>query len=266
MDYEQHQPEAVLSYAQQLAAGLALLSGGRLVGAYVHRSAALGGWIPGRSDVDLLFVAAADFDDRTLDSVSAAVLTAAVDCPGRELEISVVTAAAAAKPAPPWPYLLHVQAGPAQPGRVIRPESPSHGDEDLLIHYAVCRAAGLRAYGPPPRQLIGAIPRRSVLEYLAGELRWGVEYGSEAYAVLNACRALIYLTDDRIVSKVGGGEAALNRGTGPADLIQQALGRQRGSLPDQPPGAHARTFVLAAAAVLDEAAAGPPPRNPGLEP
>jgi hypothetical protein len=79
------------------------------------------------------------------------------------------------------------------------------------------------------------VPRRAILDYLAGELRWGIEHAPEAYAVLNACRALIYLTDQQIVSKIAGGEAALRRGAGPAEVIQRALGQQRGSEPDRPP-------------------------------
>jgi streptomycin 3"-adenylyltransferase len=83
------------------------------------------------------------------------------------------------------------------------------GDADLLMHYAVCRAAGWPAYGPPPQELIGAIPRRAILGYQASELSWGIEHASEAYSVLNACRALSYLSDDTIVSKIAGGQAAL---------------------------------------------------------
>jgi hypothetical protein len=49
------------------------------------------------------------------------------------------------------------------------------------------------------------VPRRAVLDYLAGELGWGVGHAPEAYAVLNACRALVFLTDHKIVSKIAGG-------------------------------------------------------------
>src|SRR6266487_5421734 len=75
--------------------------------------------------------------------------------------------------------------------------------------YAVCLAAGIRLAGPPPADAIGKVGGPTVLRYLAGELAWGLANAPECYAVLNACRALVYLDEDRIVSKVAGGLAAL---------------------------------------------------------
>lgn len=122
------------------------------------------------------------------------------------------------------------------------------------MHYVVCRAAGWPVSGPPPQELIGAVPRRAVLGYLAGELDWGIGHAPEAYAVLNACRALIYLTGHTLVSKIAGGQALLSRGAGPAEVIERALAQQRGSEPGQPPPAEAVSFVLATAATLRIAA------------
>lgn len=248
---------SVLAYAQKLTGRLLAVSGGSLQAAYLHGSAALGGWVPGRSDVDMLFVAADGIRSAVVAEMGQALCAAADDCPSRELECSVVTVPQARKPAPPWPFVLHVAAGPGKPGRVVRPGSPSPGDPDLLMHYAVCRAAGWPVCGPPPRELIGVVPRRAILDYLAGELRWAIGHAPEAYAVLNACRALIYLTDQQIVSKIAGGEAALRRGAGPAEVIQRALGQQRGSEPDRPPAGDAAGFVLATAAALRSAADEP---------
>lgn len=225
MDSSAEPAGSVLAYARTLTGQLITVSGGLLQAAYLHGSAALGGWMPGRSDVDMLFV--------TADGIG-----------------SVVTVAQARQPAPPWPFVLHVAAGPGKPDRTVQPGSQSPGDPDLLMHYAVCRAAGRPVCGPPAAELIGAVPRRVILDYLAGELCWGIEHALEAYAVLNACRALIYLTDRQIVSKVAGGEAALRRGAGPAEVIQRALAQHQGSEPDRPPASDAVSFVLATAATL----------------
>ncbi len=62
-----------------------------------------------------------------------------------------------------------------------------------------------------------------ILGYLAGELRWGIEHGCEAYAVLNACRARVFLADGQIVSKVAGGSIALTQGFGTGAVIRRAL-------------------------------------------
>lgn len=242
--------------AGRLAADLGGVAGGKLVAVYLHGSAVLGGWVPGRSDVDVLIVAADDTDAATADSMARLIAATGPRCPGAGLETSIVAAAAARDPGTPWPYLRHVVAGPAG-SRVVVPDETAPGDRDLLMHYAVCRAAGHAVRGPSPRELIGAIPRAEVLAYLADELGWGLANAPERYAVLNACRALLYLADDAIVGKIAGGEAVLRRGLGPATVVTRALAQQRGRAADQPPAADARQFVLAAAAAL-RSGSGPP--------
>ena len=258
MDSSAPPPAGVVAYARALTGQLMAVPDGVLQAAYLHGSAALGGWVPGRSDVDMLFVAADGVSSAAVTRMGEVLSEGAGGCPGRELECSVVTVAQARQPAPPWPFVLHVTAGPGTPGRAVQPGSRSRGDPDLLMHYAVCRAAGWPVCGPPPQDLIGVVPRRVILDYLAGELGWGIGHAPEAYAVLNACRALVYLTDHKIVSKIAGGEAVLSRGTGPAKVIGRALAQQRGSEPDQPPASDAASFVLATAAMLRSAAADEP--------
>jgi Domain of unknown function (DUF4111) len=250
-------PESVLAYARTLTSQLITVCDGLLRAAYLHGSVALGGWMPGRSDVDMLFLTADGIDSGVVARMSQALIEAARRCPGRELECSVVTVVHTGQPAPPWPFVLHVAAGPGKADPRVQPGSQSPGDPDLLMHYAVCRAAGWPVYGPAAADLIGAVPRRQILDYLAGELRWGIDNAPEAYAVLNACRALTYLTDHTIVSKVAGGEAALRRGTGPAQVIQRALAQQRGTEPDRPPAPDAVSFVLATAEALRSSDAWP---------
>jgi streptomycin 3"-adenylyltransferase len=259
MDTSAQPPGRVVAYARALTGQLMMVPDGVLHAAYLHGSAALGGWVPGRSDVDMLFVAADGISSAAVTRMGEILFAGAAGCPGRELECSVVTVAQARQPAPPWPFVLHVTAGPGKPDRTVRTDSPSVGDPDLLMHYAVCRAAGWPVCGPPPQDLIGVVPHRAIVDYLAGELGWGIEHAPEAYAVLNACRALIYLTDHMIVSKIAGGEAVLGRGTGPAEAIERALAQQRGSEPDQPPALDAVSFVLATAAMLRSAAADDEP-------
>ncbi len=242
--------DQVFAYASRLAAEMAGRGQGSLLAAYVHGSAALGGWVPGMSDVDILFVVADDTGKSTADSMAAVIESWGAMCPGRDLEASIVTAAEARDPGPPWPYLRHVVAGPAETARVVRPDLAAPGDRDLLMHYAVCRAAGRAVLGPPPGDVIGPIARAEVLTYLADELAWGLANAPERYAVLNACRARIYWSDGAIVSKISGGEGALRLRTGPASVIRRALAQQRGQQPDQAPAPDAIEFVLATATLL----------------
>jgi hypothetical protein len=240
-------------YAARLAAAVAAAIGRQLTAAYLHGSAALGGWEASRSDVDVLFVVADDVTEASIAAI-ADVLAQTAECPGRGLEYSVVTASQAARPAPPWPFVLHAGFGHGGPGLVSG--SSMAGDADLLMHYAVIRVAGIVLAGPPPEAVIGPVSRPLILAYLADELAWGLANAPECYAVLNACRALVFLEDDKIVSKVAGGLAALQRGSAPAALIMRALDQQQGRVPERPPGPDAAVFASQVAAALKDAEAG----------
>ncbi len=271
-------------YAAALTERLAGACGGMLVAAYLHGSAALGGWVAQHSDVDMLFVVA---DEMTPDVVTTAgeiLLAAGADCPGSGLECSLVTAEAARRPAAPWPFVVHVASGAGQRSasgaegnsasgagqqsatgaegqgtsapreRTLHLGKESAGDPDLIMHYAVCRAAGITLLGPPPLDSIGPVDRAIVLGYLADELGWGLANAPECYAVLNACRALAFLGDGRIVSKVAGGVAAVESGAAPGELVRRALDQQEGRSTRRRPGPEAAKFVQGVADALRAAA------------
>ena len=251
-------PGQVLSYARSLAGRVGGSLGGRLRAAYLHGSAVLGGWRPERSDVDVLFVTEDDVSRPELTAAAAILAAAEPGCPGQGLECSVVTVGQAGRPQAPWPFLLHVARDPGGGRTRIVDGGERPGDPDLLMHYTVCRAAGWPVRGPAAPELIGSVPRPVILGYLTDELRWGIEHGSEAYAVLNACRARVFLADGRIVSKVAGGSIALAEGLGPGAVIRRALDQQQGRLAPRAPGPDAAEFVLAVAAALRSAAGRPP--------
>jgi hypothetical protein len=240
-------------YAARLAAAVTAVIGRQLKAAYLHGSAALGGWVASRSDVDVLFVVADEVTDAAIAAMQE-VLARTAECPGRGLEYSVVTSSQAARPGPPWPFVLHAGFGHGGPG-LVSGRSMS-GDPDLLMHYAVVRSAGIVLAGPPPEVVVGPVSRPVILAYLADELAWGLANAPECYAVLNACRAQVYLEEDRIVSKVAGGLAALQSGSGPRALIRRALDQQQARVPERKPGAEAAAFAGQVAAALNDAAAG----------
>ena len=88
----------------------------------------------------------------------------------------------------------------------------------------------------------GEVDRRIVLGYLADELTWAGQHAGEAYLVLNAGRALRYLRDGAIVSKLDGAATAVDAGA-PAEIVARALGVQRGTTADRAPTAPALQFA-----------------------
>ena len=77
---------------------------------------------------------------------------------------------------------------------------------------------------------------------MVGELRWGLDNATEAYAVLNAARAERYVAKHRLFSKVEGGKWALAR-LPDAPFVQRALDAQLGKVAHQPLTNEGREFV-----------------------
>lgn len=223
-------PSQVLAYTALLAQRLRALSEVEVVAVYLHGSASMGGWRAGISDVDLLVVV-----ERHMGSILTALLTDAAvstlrDCPGTGLELSAVARADAASPRPPWPFVAHVAGSRRGPRSVVLGDG-HHGDPDLLLHYTVCRAGGWAVLGPSADQIIGCMPRPAVLQALATELAWGLEHAPATYALLNACRALVYQRDAQLVAKTTGARWVLDRGLGPSEGIRRALATQTSNEP-----------------------------------
>jgi streptomycin 3"-adenylyltransferase len=131
-----------------------------------------------------------------------------------------VEAKAAANPAAPWPFIVHVTT--ARNDRKTIWCAPGSGDDDLVIKYVDARLHGYAAFGPAPQEVIGVVEANLVRAHLADDLCWAVDHASESYAVLNACRALRYARDGTICSKSAGGAWALDHGIEPL-LVQRAL-------------------------------------------
>lgn len=213
---------SITTYAAEVTNAARGVEGVVVVASYLHGSAVLGGFAPGGSDVDLILVLESA-PGATAARALGEALIAVAGCPGVGLEMSAVTESAAKAPAAPWPFVVHATSAPGDRKVVVGDGRP--GDPDLALHYAVIRQSGHAIEGAPPEQLIGPIPRQVILRALGEELAWGLHHAGMAYAVLNAARALRYLEEDVLCSKLAGGEWAIAHGE-PADLIQPALDHQ----------------------------------------
>lgn len=228
--------------AARVVSAVRALIGEAVVGVYVHGSAALGGWTSA-SDLDVLVTTSATDVDW---SAVGKRLLAALD-PTPAVELSVVSATAAAAARPPWTFLVHVDQG----GRRVATDDGT-GDRDLLMHYLVIRHSGIILTGPEPEDAFGAVPRPAVLVSLADELAWALGHADQKYAVLNACRALAYCCDGAVLSKTAGAEWALSRGH-ERELIATALKAQIAGGDLGPPTPTARAFVADCVTHLEQA-------------
>lgn len=235
-----HRP--VLQAQLERLAPLAGAIGEPLIGLYLHGSAVLGGWRPEISDLDLLAVVADHAPVPDPARVDRVCRRSAVP-----VELSVITVSTAAgRHADCWPFLLHVATSA---DRVITDDG--RGDPDLLMHAAVCRAHGRALVGPPVTDVFSPIGSSVVAGYLADELGWALTSASATYAVLNSCRAARWLHDGALVSKVSGGQWALQHLPQHAPSIRSALAAQRsGSRRPGRPGEADRALLVEVRAAL----------------
>src|SRR6266508_1074810 len=99
-----NEPLSVVEFGTRLDAACFAIVGDELVATYLHGSEALGGFVDGRSDVDVLFITRGLVGEGVLGEVADALVAVATPCPGRGVALCVVSAAAVERPAPPCPF------------------------------------------------------------------------------------------------------------------------------------------------------------------
>ncbi|HEX6682349.1 MAG TPA: aminoglycoside adenylyltransferase domain-containing protein [Candidatus Limnocylindrales bacterium] len=211
----------VVSYVGELADALSACRED-VVGVYLHGSAVLGGFDPARSDVDVLAVVARPSPDAASQLAMGEALAAVGGCPGTGLELSVITAATAARLGD-CPFEVHVATRKSEPPVIVAGFGHA-GDPDLVLHSAVCREHALAVAGPPPAEVFGPVERERILAAMVSELEWGMANAPSAYFVLNACRAMRFAFDGTLCSKVDGGRWFLDRHPGNATVAEALAG------------------------------------------
>jgi hypothetical protein len=203
------------------------LLGDELVAAYLIGSGALGGVSAVQSDVDVVAVCAATPPERVTGAMVDRLGDLAMSWPLRGLELVLYTRAAVARPARAPRFLLNLNVGPRMPyRRSIDPATdPPHW---FLLDLAILRDHGRPLAGPPPRDLVGPIPRRWLLVAVADSLGWHAAHEPDpAQAVLNACRGWRFTEEGVWVSKDEAGAWAGARDDDPA-TVAAALAARHG--------------------------------------
>jgi RimJ/RimL family protein N-acetyltransferase len=252
-------PDALPEACGRAATGLlGRLLGDDLVAAYLVGSGALGGFVAGESDVDVVAVSATAPSAGLSRAVVAGLAELAMTWPLRGLELVLYPRAAVATPARRPRFSINLNVGPRMPYRVSfdPAEEPAHW---FLLDLAVLRDHGRTLAGPPPRDLVGPIPRPWLLEAVRDSLTWhDAHEPALQQSVLNACRGWRFAVEGVWSSKDDAGAWALARGDDPV-TVETALALRHGdrSRPLDPSRVHAfqrrvRSEVERALAWLDE--------------
>jgi hypothetical protein len=180
------------------------LLGDELVGVYLAGSGALGGYIDGRSDVDVALVVRRPLDRAKKEELVAALRHEAFPCPARGLEL-VIYAQGSGVPE------LNLNTGERmeflatfEPGA----DSPHW----FVLDRAIISQRGLVLSGPPPDEALVPPSEDEILEALAVGLQWYRDRPEEPRddAALNAVRSRAYLKTGRWASKAEAVELLLD--------------------------------------------------------
>jgi predicted nucleotidyltransferase len=178
------------AYLTEVASRLQRVLGDGLVGVYVGGSFALGGYVPGRSDLDVAAVVHEPLTREAIDAIVEAVRHEALPSPARKLELVVYTEDAARNPSPDADFELNLNSGADEPFRLERGSRPGESHW-FAIDRSVSASTGIALLGPPAAEIFASPRREDLLPLLIAVLRWYQEHKPESEdALLNAGRAL----------------------------------------------------------------------------
>ncbi|NLN45107.1 MAG: DUF4111 domain-containing protein [Clostridiaceae bacterium] len=227
--------ERVKAILREIEASHRQLLGDKLTGLYVHGSLAFGCFRWETGDIDYLVVVKEPLSTAEKVGLIEALLRIDRTAPPKGLERSVMLERHCRDVVYPTPFDLHfsnlhkekARQDPAAYCGWMRGE-----DKDLAAHFAVTREVGFALFGAPVEEVFAPVPREAFLDsvrYDVADAADGIK-DNPVYYVLNLCRALAYLRENRILSKEQGGEWGIRHlSEAYAPLIRKSLEQYRGN-------------------------------------
>jgi hypothetical protein len=197
-------PQQLVAYLTELVERVRGLLGDELVGVYLAGSGALGGYLHGRSDVDVAVVARNPLERAQKEDLVAALRHEALPCPARGLELVVY---AHGRPLPE----LNLNTGERMEFLVTF-EPGTDSPHWFVLDRAIIGQRGLALSGPTPAEALAPPSEDEVLEALAIGLQWYRDRPDEPRddAALNAVRTRAYLERGEWLSKAEAVELLLD--------------------------------------------------------
>ncbi|MBE5779701.1 MAG: DUF4111 domain-containing protein [Clostridiales bacterium] len=205
--------------------------GEMLTGVYLHGSMVMGCFRPEISDIDLLVVV----DGEVADNLKLRFMERVVElnsiAPAKGLEMSVIARSACDPFLYPTPFLLHFspmhlnwfRSDPKSYAKNMKGD-----DRDLAAHAMILRRYGITLSGEPIHQVFGEVSNADYLDSILYDVEEACETMDEfpVSTILNLCRVLAFVREERCLSKAGGGQwalKALQMDTAHRILIEEAL-------------------------------------------
>jgi len=214
-------------FGGQVADALARTLGDDLVGVYFVGSVALGGYVPGESDVDIVAVSDSALTDGQKHEVASAVVEASAGCPARGLELTVYRRDVVGSLPAGADFEVNANGGPRMP-TVVHLDAAAEPGFWYVLDRAIAHRSGLVVTGPPTDRIFADIPRHTLLDAMHESMTWHRQHEkANLYSVLNACRAWRFAEENVLGSKLAGADWARTRWPD-TDVIDAAVALRRG--------------------------------------
>ena len=185
-----------------------------LVGIYLHGSAVMGCFNPGKSDIDLIVVVKEHMSDEIKRKYMDMVLAANESGPAKGIEMSIVRADVCRPFVYPTPFELHFSVAhvnwyKSDPEDYIRKMNGT--DKDLAAHFTIIGKRGKCLCGAPISEVFAEVPKADYMDSIWNDIAEAEDDIAEdtMYLTLNLARVLAYKEEAHVLSKKEGGEWAL---------------------------------------------------------
>ena len=217
----------VVAFGDRVAHALAGSLGTDLVGVYFVGSVALGGYVAGESDIDIVAVSASALTGAQKQAVASAVVDASAACPARGLELTLYRRDVVSSAPVAADFEVNANGGPRM-ATAVHLDAAAEPGFWYVLDRAIAHRSAVAVSGPPARVLFADVSRGALLEAMQESMAWHRAHEKATlYSVLNACRAWRFAEEDVLGSKLEG--AAWARPRWPeTDLIDAAVALRRG--------------------------------------
>lgn len=205
-------PEAVIPILEKHAAILRNALSGKLIGIYVHGSAAMGGFKWEQSDIDYIAVVSGPLgNDERRELADSFLSVFGDDTPANGVEMSIVLEQFAGRGFRyPTPYEFHF--GTKEQIRLhASPHEVEMVDPDLAAHFTIIKRRGICIFGKPIDNVFAEVSRNYYLASIIADSEESFRNIQSktpngmcrvpVYAVLNFCRVVAFAKAGRILSK-----------------------------------------------------------------
>jgi hypothetical protein len=220
-------PHDIATFGNEVASVLHWRLGAELVGVYFVGSVALGGYVPGESDVDIIGVSRVGIAEDLRRPIADAVVDITSSCPARGLEFTLYRSAVVGQAPDGADFELNANGGPRME-RAIHLDPTAEAGFWYVLDRAIAHRFGIAIVGPPAASVFAPVGRTTLLDAMAQSMRWHREHEKATlYSVLNACRAWRFAREDVLGSKLDGAAWARSRWARP-EVIDAAVELRHG--------------------------------------